>query len=46
VTAGFVEYIPHDTSLPTYAGTYREKLNGVLLELSLRTTSRGSRSFG
>jgi hypothetical protein len=46
VTAGFVEYVPHDTPLPTYAGTYREKLNGVLLELSLRTTSRGSRSFG
>jgi hypothetical protein len=34
VIAGFVEYIPHDTYLPTYAGTYQEKLNGVLLELS------------
>ena len=32
--AGFIEYIPDDTALPTYSGTYREKLNGVLLELS------------
>lgn len=31
--AGFVGFIPDDTSLPTYTGTYREKLNGVLLEL-------------
>lgn len=34
VIAGFIEYIPDDTALPTYSGTYREKLNGVLLELS------------
>jgi hypothetical protein len=31
--AGF-EYIPDNTSLPTYSGTYSEKLNGVLLELT------------
>jgi hypothetical protein len=34
VIAGFIEYIPDDTSLPTYSGTYNEKLNGVLLELT------------
>jgi hypothetical protein len=34
VIAGFIELIPDDTSLPTYSGTYREKLTGVLLELS------------
>jgi hypothetical protein len=34
VIAGFIEYIPDDTSLPTYSGTYSEKLNGVLLELT------------
>jgi hypothetical protein len=35
VIAGFIEYIPGDSSLPTYTGTYREKLNAALLELSL-----------
>jgi hypothetical protein len=34
VVAGFIEYLPDDLSLPTYTGTYREKLNGVLLEMS------------
>ena len=34
VIAGFIEYIPDDPSLPTYSGTYSEKLNGVLLELT------------
>ena len=28
VIAGYIEYIPDDTSLPTYSGTYRAKLNG------------------
>jgi hypothetical protein len=35
VIAGFAEFIPDDTTLPTYSGTYREKLDGVLLEFSL-----------
>ena len=34
VVAGFVEYIPDDSSLPTCSGTYREKLDAVLLEMS------------
>jgi hypothetical protein len=34
VIAGFIEFIPDYTSLPTYSGTYREKLTGVLMELS------------
>lgn len=34
VVAGFIEYIPDDSSLPTYSGTYREKLNVVLVEMS------------
>ncbi|MGH3989501.1 MAG: hypothetical protein ACRDTZ_19665 [Pseudonocardiaceae bacterium] len=33
--AGLIEYIPDDGSLPSYSGSYREKLNGVLVELSL-----------
>jgi hypothetical protein len=34
VIAGFVEYIPDDTALPAYSGTYREKINGVMFEMS------------
>ena len=51
---GLVELIPDDAALPTYAGTYREKVDGVLTELGddgdverigqyrLRTTLRGT----
>ena len=34
VIAGVVELIPDDASLPTYEGSYREKVNGVLTEFS------------
>jgi len=34
VIAGFIEFIPDDTTLPTCSGTYREKLTGVLMEIS------------
>ena len=34
VIDGYIEYIPDDHSQPTYAGTYREKLNAALLQLS------------
>jgi hypothetical protein len=34
VVAGYIEYIPDDDSLPTYTGSYREKLNAALLQLS------------
>ena len=30
VVDGSVELVPDDASLPTYSGTYREKLNGIL----------------
>jgi hypothetical protein len=30
VIHGFIELIPNDDSLPTYSGTYREKVNGVI----------------
>ncbi|KGN32167.1 hypothetical protein N802_10605 [Knoellia sinensis KCTC 19936] len=30
VVDGFVELIPDDPSLPTYSGTYREKLNAII----------------
>jgi hypothetical protein len=51
---GLVELIPDDPTLPTYAGTYREKVNGILTELGdegdverigqyrLRSTLRGT----
>jgi len=32
--AGYIEYTPDDSTLPSYAGSYREKLNASLLELS------------
>lgn len=38
VIDGFVEFIPDDGSLPTYSGTYREKLNAVLLDLATDET--------
>jgi hypothetical protein len=31
---GFIEYIPVDSSLPTYSGSYREKFAAFLYELS------------
>jgi hypothetical protein len=34
VVDGSVELIPDDPSLPTYAGDYREELNGVVTEFS------------
>src|SRR3954449_5920477 len=34
VVVGYIEYSPDDSSLPTYAGSYREKLNAALLQLS------------
>lgn len=51
---GTVELIPDDASLPTYAGDYREKVNGIVTEFTdegdverigqyrLRTTLRGT----
>lgn len=30
VVDGLIELVPDDASLPTYSGTYREKLNGIL----------------
>jgi hypothetical protein len=54
VINGNVELIPDDRSLPTYAGDYREKLNGIVTEFTdegdverigqfrLRTTLRGT----
>lgn len=33
VIDGYAEFVPDDGSLPTYAGTYREKLAGVLVGL-------------
>lgn len=54
VIDGTVELIPDDTSLPTYAGDYREKVNGVVIEFTdegdierigqfrLRTTLHGT----
>jgi hypothetical protein len=30
VVDGFVELIPDDATLPSYCGTYREKLNGLV----------------
>jgi hypothetical protein len=32
---GLVELVPDDPTLPTYTGTYREKVNGVLTAGSL-----------
>jgi hypothetical protein len=34
VVDGSVELIPDDPSLPTYAGDYREKVNGIATEFS------------
>ena len=34
VIAGTVELIPDDESLPTYAGDYREKVNGIVAEFT------------
>ena len=31
---GLIELIPDDTALPTYAGTYREKVDGVVVSSS------------
>lgn len=51
---GFVELVPEDPSLPTYSGTYREKVNAVATSLTdegdvsrvaqyrLRSTLRGT----
>jgi hypothetical protein len=33
VINGYVELVPTDPTLPTYQGTYREKVNGVVVEL-------------
>ena len=34
VIHGTIELIPDNTSLPTYAGDYREKVNGIVTEFS------------
>jgi hypothetical protein len=34
VVDGLVELVPDDTRNPTYAGTYREKVNGVVVSVS------------
>jgi hypothetical protein len=34
VIDGFVELIPDDTSRPTYSGTYQEKADGVVVDLT------------
>ncbi len=31
---GSVELIPDNTALPTYSGTYREKINGIIVAIS------------
>ena len=53
VIKGLIELVPDDTSLPTYTGTYREKVNGVVVvtddgddervgQYRLRSTLRGT----
>jgi hypothetical protein len=32
---GLIELIPDDAALPTYTGTYREKINGIVVDSSL-----------
>jgi hypothetical protein len=53
VVKGLIELVPDDASLPTYAGTYSEKVNGVVVitddgdvervgQYRLRSTLRGT----